>query len=545
MEFKDLCLAAGGLALFLMGMSTASRGLQQALGGTLRTGLALLTRHRLLAVGVGIVLTVVLASSSATTVLLVGLADAGVIATGQSLAVVLGSDIGTALTLQLIAFKIGGYAGLVVAAGFFGRLLAKHTRAAHLWQALMGLGFIFLGLEVMGQGIKPVIDTPAARRWLFDLLANPWTGCLAATIVTAVIQSSAATIALGFTFMAGGLTLEQAIPLVLGANLGTCATALYAALGASRRGRQIAVAHTLFKLVGVIVVLPLAGPFAHAVQWMSVQAGADQPARQLVNAHLAFNILLTVAFLPLLGLVARLIERFMPLRGGDTEGILEHIRPHHLQEPAKALGRLHRDTIRIGRQARELVRKAVAREGNVDGDVLDDILAADDRIDLGVALVTDYLLKLPDETLTPDQRALKRKLFHTAQDFEAVGDVVSKQLVALGRKQLLAGDAFSVQDQQDLVRLHEEVLEGFDWALRFFERDEAELGKKVLAAENSMADRLRGAYDDHLQRMDRGVREAIRTSAVYLDTVRALREIHSHLADIVRVLEGSRPGGAT
>ena len=288
--------------------------------------------------------------------------------------------------------------------------------------------------------------------------------------------------------------------------------------------------------------MPLAGPFAWLVESASVALGLTNPSRLLTNAHLAFNVLLTLGFLPLLTWVQRLIAWAVPVRGPAVEGILEHVGPEHAAGPAETLQHLHQSVLRLGRYVRRLVADVYTAVAHADTNLLDEVVEGDDRIDLGADLVADYLVKLPEQQLNAEEAALRRRLFFTVRDLEAIGDVVSKELVGLGRKHVLAGEPFSLQDQTDLERLHGSVLRSMDAALAFFESGDPGQAKAVLARETAMGDRQQGLYAAHLRRMERGVVEAIRTSAVYLDMVRALREIHGHVADIVRVLQDKQEG---
>ena len=536
MVILNLCQAAGGLAVFLFGMKLCAEGLRYACGGSLKTLLTTLTRNRLLAVLAGIVVTLFLSSSSATTVLLVGLVDARLLGLRRSLAVILGSDIGTALTLQLLAFKIEGYAGALVAVGFVGQWVSRYTRPRYAFQAVLGLGLLFVGLGLVSSAMKPMMATPAWRDWLRALLANPVTGTLAAALFTALIQSSAATIMIGFAFMEGGETLVDVLPLVMGANLGTCATALIAAAGAGPRGKRVALAHVLFKLTGVVVAVPLLGALAHVTLAIGQATGTDQPARLLIHAHTLVNVALTVAFLPWLRYVKRLVKRLIPSKDPRTDGVIEFIDPKASVPPDEALARARQEVVATAHRALTLVEDIGPALESVDQNALDDALRDDDNIDLCTELITDYLVKLPDAELTDPQRRQKRMLMFCARELETIGDVVSKELVSLGRKLALDGLRFAPEDAAGLSAMHGRLVASFRHLVSHIERPHATDAGHVFQAEMEMDEHHKQLYNEHLGRLAQRESSAQATSPVFLDVVRGVRLIHTHLVDLLRAV---------
>jgi phosphate:Na+ symporter len=254
----------------------------------------------------GAVVTTIVQSSTAVTVMLVGFAASSLMTLPQAMAVVLGADIGTTVTVQLIAFRLSAYALLIVALGFALRFFARRRRVRYAGEAILGFGLLFYGMKLMADATLPLREAPLFTQIMEHLAAAPFAGLAAGAVATVLMQGSAPTIGLLIAMASGGsMTLAAALPLVLGANIGTTLTPILAAAGQPAAGKRVAVAHAVFKLVGVAVLLPFLGRFA-------ALAGATAPdvPRQIANAHSLFNVFMAFAFLPFVGVGARLVSRF-------------------------------------------------------------------------------------------------------------------------------------------------------------------------------------------------------------------------------------------
>lgn len=312
----------GGLALFLYGLDLLSDGLKQVAGDALASLLARLTSNRFLGALTGAVVTGAFNSSSITTVLVVGFITAGVMSLSQSVAVIMGANVGSTVTAQLLAFNISAYALVPVAGGFFLMLVGKRG-APRLWgMVILGVGLVFHGMGIMSEAMRPLRTYPP----FIDVLAhmrNPVLGILGGAVFTALVQSSAATVGLAIALAEDGLlTLPAGIALALGANIGTCVTALLAALGKPVEALRAALVHTLFNVIGVALWLPFIGVLAALATAISPASGASDAQdaiasavpRQLANANTLFNVINTILFIGLTGRFARLAERLAPAR---------------------------------------------------------------------------------------------------------------------------------------------------------------------------------------------------------------------------------------
>lgn len=315
----------GGLAIFLYGMSTMSSSLQAVAGDRMRSILGAVTRNPVLGVLAGALATAVLQSSSATTVMTIGFVSAGLMRLRQAIPIIMGANIGTTITAQLIAFKLSDYVLAFVFIGFMVMTLAKRSDAKGYGRALFGFGLLFVGIETMGGVMKPLASEPIFTDLIAQVAGVPILGILVGTLMTVIVQSSSATIAVLQSFAATPgadgasiIGLDGAIPILLGDNLGTTITAILAALGQSRDAKRLALSHCVFNLSGCLLFAFLIGPFAQLVAIIP-PAGPEVEviARQIANAHTLFNASMTCLWLPGIALMARLVMRLLPERGQD------------------------------------------------------------------------------------------------------------------------------------------------------------------------------------------------------------------------------------
>ncbi|MBS1117023.1 MAG: hypothetical protein H6Q87_1407, partial [candidate division NC10 bacterium] len=298
----------GGMALLLYGMQLVGEGLQQAAGGRMRHILSNITNSRLKGMLAGAFITAVIQSSSATTVMLVGFASSGLMNLAQCVSVILGADIGTTFTVQLIAFKIFDYALLLVGVGFLLIFACRRKVLKFFGQAILGFGFIFFAMKLMADAMAPLHDSEIVRMLLVSLSDQPFLGLIIAATFSALVHSSAATIGLAITLALQGLMpLAAAVPVIFGANIGTCVTAFASSIGSHTEAKRVAMAHVFFKVVGVVLFFPFITPFARLAE----MTAGDVP-RQIANAHTLFNVGITILFLPFASTLAKVIYALVP-----------------------------------------------------------------------------------------------------------------------------------------------------------------------------------------------------------------------------------------
>ena len=364
----------GGLALFLYGIRKMSEGMKKTAGNKIRTILAALTRNRFMALFIGAFVTMVIQSSSATTVMLVGFVQAGLLNFMQSLGIILGADIGTTITAQLIAFKVTDYALLMIAIGFGLQLIARDDDLLNIGEIVMGFGILFYGMKLMSDAMQPLRDLPGIIETMKSL-ENPLLGLLIGTAFTALVQSSAASIGVVIVLAHQGLvTLESGIPIILGANIGTCITAGLASINATREAKRVALAHVLFKVAGVMLFIFWIPAFAELIRNISARFGSDI-ARQIANAHTFFNVSLGIVFLPFINIFSLVIMKILPDKAEGLSVIpsTEYLDETSFSTPSLAIELARKETSRmaqiLGRMLRSIIIPFISDEKMIKKDV--------------------------------------------------------------------------------------------------------------------------------------------------------------------------------
>jgi phosphate:Na+ symporter len=411
----------GGLAIFLLGMKTMSDSLQRASGTKMRAILKRVTGNRFAGLMTGAMTTSLVQSSSAITVIAVGLVNTGLITFPQSIGVILGSNIGTTITGQLLAFNIADFAYPMVALGFGIYAFSKSRRKQFWGRVIMGLGLIFLGMTIMKQVLDPIKTSSSVKAVFTGFSSNPLLGIMAGTMVTMIVQSSSATVGLTMTLAGAGLiSVEGALYLVLGDNIGTTVTAQLAAIGASRSARRTALANTLIKVVEAVyfaLILTIPGnPFLRLVQSTS-----ESIMRQVANSHTLFNVLNSFIFLPLIPLVVRVCRWLIPVRESETIRKEVQLEEHLLDTPAMAIVEIERETVRMAELAGETVMDGIScfMNGSPEAET---VLRKEDLVDDMQRDITIYASKLFQRDLPEDVSLRLPVLLHTINDIERVSD---------------------------------------------------------------------------------------------------------------------------
>ncbi len=524
----------GGLAIFLFGIRFSGRGLQKAAGRRLRQAVGRLTANRFLGLITGVIVTVIIQSSSATTAMMVSFANAGLIVLRQSLGVILGADIGTTLTVQLIAFRIFDYALLIVAFGFV-LFLSKIERYSRVGQIIMGFGLLFFGMAVMSAAVEPAKDHPAFQGFIFGVERNPLLAIIASAIFTAIIQGSAATIGLVLTFAFQGLiTLKSAIPLVLGANIGTCATALLASMGSNAEGRRIAWAHTFFKVLAVAIVFPFLDRFASLVEVTSPSI-----TRQIANAHSLFNIGAALLFIPFVKPWAGLFRFLIK----EEEVSVKTFKPVYLdsrvlETPSLALGRATRETLRMADITYQMYSRSIDVFLKDDEGLREKLIEEDDKIDTLEEAITPYLTTISQGEMSDDEAQRAVCLLFIVKNLELIGDIVSKSLMDLALKKIMVSPRFSKEALERIRQYHGEVEKTFQMAIDSFAAQNRRLAEEVVERKSEMNILERQLHKEHLAVLHGSKEEVAETSTIYLDVISDLKRINSYASGIAYAVLG-------
>lgn len=538
----------GGLAIFLYGMNLMSDGMKKAAGDKMRSILGVLTNVRVVGVLVGAFVTVVIQSSSATTVMLVGFVDAQLMSLAQSLGVILGADIGTTITAQLIAFKITHYALLVVALGFLVLVLAKTDTYRAMGEALLGFGLVFFGIHVMSEAMYPFRSYQPFIDFLLTL-KNPLLGILIGAAFTALIQSSSAFTGILIALAQQGLlSLEAGIPLLFGANIGTCITAALASFGSSREAKRVAAAHALFKVGGVLMFVWFIGPLAAVVRWLSPEASAGLTGvaanavavpRQIANTHTIFNVGMAIIFFPLVPLMARLVEWLMPDRPGPPAGaedsdvtVPQYLDGALLSTPVLAIEQARREILRMAEAARGMLIDVMPAFLTNDMERATEILRRDNQVDSLQREITLYLTHIAQQDLILPQSGRVIQLLHVTTELEHIGDVIEKDLVPLVEKKAHGHLEFSPAGRQELVEYHDLIVDSFDKAIAAFQSDDAALAQVVATMKPQLVALERVYRQTHYTRLTEELPESVESSQIHLDLLDGLRRVSSYSESI-------------
>jgi phosphate:Na+ symporter len=537
----------GGVAIFLFGMKLAADGLHESGGVRLRSLIGDMTKSRVKGVGFGAVTTFLMQSSSATTTMLVSLVNAKLMSVRQTIGMIFGAAIGTTITVQLISFNVADYSLLLIALGFILTVTMKRRRYIALGNILLGFGFIFFGMKVMSDVTAPLKDFAAFQNTILILTHYPMWAMIFAALFTALFQSSAATLGIVISISRQGVfTLPATIPLIFGANIGTCATALLASLSASRDGKRVAWAHLFFKVFGVLIFFPfmtyLATVGAGATHFMAslpVPLGSDSMARQIANTHLIFNVLIALIFFPFMAQLEKLVYGFLPRRPDETlEVRSKYLDLQILDTPSIAIGSCIREISRMARFVEEMMRTIGEAIFNREDRQWDFIHTRDDKVDKLQTSITRYLTNLTQKKLSEEELAKSIGLLYIVSDLENIGDIIDKNLLLLAQKMYYNNLEFSEAGKKELQELHHKVSEDLSATVVALTSSSREIAERVTGHKHMLTDYGQKLHLQHLKRLKEGLRETIETSSVHLDVINYLLRIEFHVYRIACIVAG-------
>ncbi len=488
----------GGLAVFLFGMEQMAEALKRVAGERMKTILGRLTTSRIMGLLTGAFVTAVIQSSSVTTVMLVGFVTAGLMSLAQAIGVILGADIGTTITAQIVAFKVTKYALLLVAIGFMLMFVGRSDRVKHYGTLIMGLGLIFFGMGIMSNGMRP-LRTYEPFIDLMQNVTNPAVGILVATAFTALIQSSSATMGVVIALASQGLiSLEGGIALALGANIGTCATAGLAAIGKPREAVRVAVAHVTFKIVGVLMIVWFIPPFADLIRSISPSSdaltgmdklAADTP-RQVANAHTVFNVGIAFLFLPLASMFARFCEWVVPDKPVVEPTVIQ---PKYLDKeligtPALAIDRARREIGRLGDKVEDMLEASLPTVVTGSAEDLHDLAHMDSDIDILHGHIVRFLRDISAQELAPEESKDVMDLLLVANHLEQIGDIMETNLVTIGRRRIEEEIVISDATRAVLERYRSEVSAALITAVEAVKNEDQAAALRVKGMKKNMAE---------------------------------------------------------
>lgn len=538
MDYKMIFNLIGGLGLFIFGMTLMGEGLQKTAGDRLKRLLEILTNNRLMGILVGTGVTAIIQSSSATTVMVVGFVNAGLMTLAQAAGVIMGANIGTTVTAQLIAFKLTTIAPIIVGIGVVMYLFGKRKKMKQLGEILLGFGILFMGMKIMESSMSPLAEMPEFRQLIVDLSKHPILGVLIGLAMTAVIQSSSATIGILMALASTGLvSLELALPVLFGDNIGTCVTALLAGIGANKTAKRAAFLHLTIKITGVIIFLILLSPFKEAVSLIARLTGTvGNVQRDIANAHTLFNVMTTVVLAPFTGYLIALVTRLIPGDDGTEVFALKYLDERIIETPSIAVGQTVKEVVRMGGIALENLKNSIQSFFNEDEKLIDIVYEKEELINYLEREITSYLVKLSQEPLSPEQAEMVTSMFHTINDLERIGDH-SENLVELAQYRIDNNLKFSASATEELSYMFNLVYNSVENAVNALDTNSTESAMSVIVTEkdiDALEKRLRA---DHIERLNQGVCVPA-SGTVFLDIISNLERVADHAHNIAQVVVG-------
>ncbi|NNJ98060.1 MAG: Na/Pi cotransporter family protein [Gammaproteobacteria bacterium] len=532
----------GGLALFLYGMHKMTESLKIVAGERVKDILAKLTTNRFSAAFAGSVVTAVIQSSSITTVLVVGFITAGIMTFQQSIGVILGANVGTTITAQIIAFKITESALLLIAAGFFTEVLAKNSRIKQLGVMSMGLGLLFFGMELMSQATTPLRSYEPFMQ-LMQEMANPLWGVLIGAVFTALVQSSSATTGIVIVMASQGLlSLETGIALILGSNIGTCVTAVVSAVGKPREAMQAATAHVLFNVTGVLLFVGFIPPFAELVRYLSPvsdqleglsQLAADTP-RQVANAHTLFNVFNLVLFLGFTNTLARLVLKIVPSLAPEPlpETEPKFLDDYYLDQPAMALERTRLELERIGEKVIAMIRDSMPTLTVGTRERIQALHKRDNEIDGLTDAVALYLRKLTTMNLVDPQPVFVHAYFGAANYLENIADIIETGIVADSYKRLEQNLEISAENEERIKAIYKELFLAAQLTMEALLEHDAQKAQQVIDAKAHYNGLIESTRSHLYVQMKSETREQLSLYKIETSILENYRRIHNLLRRI-------------
>ncbi|MBC8451144.1 MAG: Na/Pi cotransporter family protein [Planctomycetes bacterium] len=525
----------GGLALFLFGMDLMASSLKLVAGERMKEVLAKLTKNRFMGVFSGAFVTSVIQSSSVTTVLVVGFVSAGLMSLTQTVGVIMGANIGTTVTAQIVAFHATSYALLFVSVGFVAFSFSKNKRFIHWGRGIFGLGLIFLGMQVMGDSMLPLRDWPPFLEWM-TRMERPALGLLAGAVFTALVQSSSATTGVVIMLASGEfINLEAGIAMCLGANVGTCVTAFFATFGGPRIALRAAMIHILFNLVGVLFWLPFITVLGSMAREVSLGTGDGIP-REIANAHTLFNLINAAVLIWFAPLFVVVVEKLFPDRPVSEDSV---VRPKYLDRslidtPSLALDRVRLELLHMGNRVEDMYKASLRALLDGTQAQLFRLRSTDEAVDTLHGAVVEYLGLVSQESLSADQTEELMRLLEAANALENIGDVIETSMVNMGLERLDVGLQVSPQTREVIGAYHVTVGKALSAAVvAVIQKNPVQAGY-VLGMKEEIKGQLKQASLHEVQRLVAEEPGRLSAYRIEMDTLGSLRRIYDYCRRMAR-----------
>ena len=536
MQISEVMMLLGGLGLFLYGMKLMGDGLEMAAGSRLKKIVEKLTRNKYMGALVGLIVTMVIQSSSSTTVMVVGFVNAGLMTLAQATGVIMGANIGTTVTGLLIAIKLNDLAPIAIFIGVVMIMFIKKTSYKHVGQIIAGFGILFMGMTNMGDALAPLSESQMFKD-MMSTFSNPLIGVLIGLVFTAIIQSSSASVGVLMALAGQGVVpIESAVFVIFGQNIGTCVTAVLSCIGTNRTAKRTATVHLLFNIIGatLFICISLFTPF---ISWVKM-AAPDNILMQISIVHITFNVVTTAILLPLSDYLVKLACIVIPGEDEKREAkSLKFLDARILKTPPIAVAQVLKEVARMGDLARKnyLMAMDMLFTGNVEK--MEELEDNEEVLNFLNTNITEYLVKINSLELEDNDRKLVGALFHVVSDFERIGDHgenIAEQAIQLQTTKT----TFSEQALQELHQMQDKVISVLDDSCRLFQerKMDFDLAYKINSTEDSIDDMAKtSCKENHVSRLNQSLCTA-QGGAIYNDLITNLERIADHSTNIAFAL---------
>lgn len=532
----------GGLGMFLYGMNIMADGMQKTAGSKMSSFLGMLTNNRFLAVALGALITAIIQSSGATTVMVVGFVSAGVLNLSQAVGVIMGANIGTTITAWIVsmsqlgdAFEVmkpGFYAPAIIGIGALLLVFAKSQKKKTIGEIMIGLGLLFIGLDFMSGSINPYTDAPIFAKAFEILGGNPLLGMIIGALVTALLQSSSASVGILQTLAMNGIvTTNAAIYITLGQNIGSCVTAMLSSMGGSRTAKRAAVMHLTFNVIGAIVFGSIGFIF---FSLRPAFAASNINAVQISIFHTIFNLSMTTLLFPfadvlvkISGMVVKKKAEEEPVaEDAETAATLKHLDERIFESPAFAVETAALEVVHMGQITYENVVRAIDSVLTVNSDEVETVFKTEQTINNMEKMLTEYLIKVDNLSLTEKQKKVVNNLFYSVSDIERIGDH-AENLAEQAQYMVEHGLQFSTTGMDDLKSISDSVLKSFQYAIDARQNGNMEAVRKVSQYEDDVDSQEEELREKHIERLSAGECKAS-AGVVFLDIISNLERVSDH-----------------
>ena len=528
---QNIFLAAGGLGLFLYGMTMMSDGLERMAGDRMRVILERATSTRVKGILVGAVVTSIIQSSSATTVLAVGFVNAGMMTLTQAISVIMGANVGTTITAQVISFRIDPIAPLMIFIGLLMHMFFKKKKIKNLGFVLLGFGILFFGISVMGEPLKEFSQNPSFQSILTST-HHPILALLVGIAFTAIIQSSSATTGIIVAMYLSGVELPfiTAVFLVLGSNIGTCITAMLSSLAANRESKRAALSHVLFNTIGCIFFGMIIMAFPGILTW--IQTMWPDGARQVAMFHTIFNLTTVILLVSFTKQLARLVQAILPVRPDEKAKAkqLVFLTPGIMQTPSIAVAQAHREVCRMGKMAADNLTLAVDAFSSKDQKKAEAVLETEETIDYLNHQITSCLVQIRGKGLSSRDIEQISMMLRTVSDIERIGDH-AENIAEYAAVDLIQDLDLSAQAYEELHTLSQAVVEAVSLAQEIYENNDALRLPLIASREQSIDDLAENCIENHIDRLQNEQCDP-RSGVVFTEIIIDLERCADHAMNI-------------